>query len=324
MTKEVLIITNEKDVTSDFVVTKLRERQASFYRFNTDQLGKSVKVNFDFEAEEYSIYDDISGENIDLSKIKSVYFRRPEVDVNNDGLTEGEVNFLRTELYYTLEGLYRILDHAFWINNVYFIRKAENKIYQQILARKTGLIMPKSIITNDTQAALNFYSENYGNCIIKPLRSGMVSTASSDEAIIFTSRVRLSAENVERIKMCPVYLQNHIAKKADVRVTIVGKKIFGALIHSQQNEISKTDWRKAVLPLPYSRFELPDEIAAKCLCLIEELSLNFGAIDFILGARDELIFLEVNPNGQWAWIEKKLNYKISDEITALLLKGQIE
>lgn len=321
MMKEVLIITNEKDVTSDFIVTKLREKVASFYRFNTDHLGKSVRINFDLEAREYSIYDSISGELIDLSQIKSVYFRRPEVDVNTHGLTDGEVNFLRTELYYTLEGLYSILNKAFWVNSVHHIRGAENKIYQQLLARKIGLIVPNSIITNDPQAALNFYFANKNNCIIKPIRTGMVATASSEEGIIFTSNLSLSNENATRIKSCPVYLQNHIAKKADVRVTVVGRKIFAALIHSQQEEVSKTDWRKAGFPLSYSRFELPDEIAAKCLRLLEELSLNFGAIDFILDTKNELIFLEINPNGQWAWIEKQLNYKISDEITALLLKG---
>jgi glutathione synthase/RimK-type ligase-like ATP-grasp enzyme len=50
-----------------------------------------------------------------------------------------------------------------------------------------------------------------------------------------------------------------------------------------------------------------------------ELNLRFGAIDFILDESGEYVFLEINPNGQWAWIERKTGYKISSEIVNLLV-----
>ncbi len=99
-----------------------------------------------------------------------------------------------------------------------------------------------------------------------------------EESVIFTTKVELNSENIERVSLCPVYLQNRIRKKGDVRVTIVGNKIFSAFIHSQQSEQSETDWRKTDTPLPHSLIQLPYYIEVMCLQLTKELSLNFAAI----------------------------------------------
>lgn len=37
--------------------------------------------------------------------------------------------------------------------------------------------------------------------------------------------------------------------------------------------------------------------------LIKSFGLTFGAVDLVLTPSDDLVFLEVNPNGQWAWLE---------------------
>jgi len=37
-----------------------------------------------------------------------------------------------------------------------------------------------------------------------------------------------------------------------------------------------------------------------------------------LDKNSNFIFLEINPNGQWAWIEKQTEYQISNEIVNLL------
>ncbi len=49
-------------------------------------------------------------------------------------------------------------------------------------------------------------------------------------------------------------------------------------------------------------------------------NIEFGAFDFIVTKSNVWVFLEINPNGQWLWLEQKLNLSISDEILKLLLK----
>lgn len=83
---------------------------------------------------------------------------------------------------------------------------------------------------------------------------------------------------------------------------------------------AQTDWRKSITPLKHSTIQLPSDISSKCLKLCRMLNLNFAAIDFILDNNDDFVFLEVNPNGQWAWIEKQVNHPISDSISNLLIE----
>lgn len=318
----VLVITNKNDVTSDFIVKHLALKNISFYRLNTEEIGISVQLNFDYLANSFTIIDSIKKITVNLLAIKSVYFRRPEVHNNFIDVSNGEKRFLNLELSTALEGIYKILSNAFWLNHIESIRNAENKPYQLILALETGFKIPPTLITNVAENAMTFYHAQDNSCIIKPLKSGLVITE-NEEQIIFTTKVNLEQNNIGRISMCPVYFQKLLKKRADVRVTVVGNKLFAAKIHSQDFEDSIVDWRKTSETLPYSKLTLPEIIQMKCFRLVKKLGLNFGAFDFILDDNDEYIFLEINPNGQWAWIETQLNYPISETITNLLIEKAV-
>ena len=315
----ILLITNTTDVTTDFIVKALRTRGVTFYRLNTDEIGRSIQLCFDFANRKFTLVDRAQGIELDLLLIKSVYFRRPEVRIDTQDLTAAEANFIHGKMTFVLEGLYKILDKAFWLNKLYSIRHAENKIYQLLVAEEEGFVIPRSLVTNIPKIASGFYEDTQQCTIIKPIKSGLLE-AETEEGVIFTSKIDLVDENIQRVGPCPVYLQQMISKQADVRITVVGNNVFGACIHSQDRESSSVDWRKAEEPLPHSSIELPAELIENCLKLTRRLSLNFGAIDFILDKNGEYIFLEINPNGQWAWIEKQLNYPISDAITDLLIE----
>lgn len=319
---KILLITNKSDITTDFIVKQLFAKRIPFYRLNTEDIGTSIQFHFNFNEKQYSVIDNSSNVEIDLLKIKSVYFRRPEIQNIDSALSLGEVNFIKSELIYSLEGLYQILRKAFWLNNVFNIRKAENKIYQLILASKLGLTIPNSLITNNQVHAYEFYKRNNNFCIIKPIKSGLVE-GKEEEGVIFTNKVDLTKVDAAQIEPCPIYLQQLINKKGDVRVTIVGDEIFSAFIHSQDKFDSQIDWRKSSDSLIHSPLEIPEDISSKCFKLTKELKLNFAAIDFILDTENNYIFLEINPNGQWAWIEKRLNYPISEKITNILVEKSI-
>ena len=36
---------------------------------------------------------------------------------------------------------------------------------------------------------------------------------------------------------------------------------------------------------------------------MEHYELRFGAIDMVVSAAGDWYFLEINPNGQWAWLD---------------------
>jgi glutathione synthase/RimK-type ligase-like ATP-grasp enzyme len=315
----VLLITSKGDVTTDFIVRELRSKGATFYRLNTEEIGTTVHVSFSINTSEYILVDTVQNISIDLLTVKSIYFRRPELKADFLEVTPEEARFLRSEILSTIEGLFRILRNAFWLNTVEDIRMAESKIYQLIVAKEIGFQTPATIVTNIPESASLFYDSNEQSAVIKPIRSGLI-TAKKDEAVIFTSKVNLDANNAERVKQCPVLLQKFIDKQFDVRITVVGQNIFAAQIYSQTSEESTIDWRKSTKPLPYSVIKLPDGIEKLCLQLLKRLNLNFGAIDMVVDQTGNYYFLEINPNGQWAWIERQLNFPIAKTITELLIE----
>ena len=320
----ILLITNKDDVTTDFVVNRLNEIEAEYYRLNTEDLVSSIGVNFDIYKNEYVLIDHKKNQNVSLSSVVSVYYRRPTLpQIRIESLSDGENEFVIREIAYVLEGLYKILDDRFWISPVSSIREAENKIYQLLVARDIGLEIPISLITTSQAKAESFLKHLKGNCVIKPIKNGKVGNHENPMVVFTNLLTHDDISLLDGVQSCPTYFQSRIEKTADVRVTVVGEKVFPAIIYSQEFKETMTDWRNGEnANVRHERIELPPHIESKCIELVKFLGLNFGAIDFVLDKGMRYVFLEINPNGQWGWIEKRLGYNISAEIVQLLLRGK--
>ena len=89
-----------------------------------------------------------------------------------------------------------------------------------------------------------------------------------------------------------------------MRATCIGDRIFSCRIDSQDLKNSKEDWRKGnPAKTPHSSIKLPQNIELGLRQMMKYYNLNFGAFDSAVTPEDDYIFFEVNPNGQWAWIE---------------------
>ncbi|WP_057938800.1 MvdC/MvdD family ATP grasp protein [Algoriphagus resistens] len=320
MTK-ILLITNKSDITSDFVVRELVRNELDFYRFNTEEICNGIDLILDFSRNQFQIKDSRIKKNVDLKNIKSVYYRRPELPFFDWAeLDSNERAFAKNEFIYTLEGIYKLLRDAYWISPLFAIREAENKIYQLDIANQIGFKIPDSLITNSFEDFKNFFDKHNSYNIIKPIKSGLVGE-NNDSRVVFTTSLASLPNEESRISEFPNYLQSKIDKKGDVRVIVVGNKYFATFIDSQKYECTKIDWRRGERKLEHSQIEIPSSIKEKCKKLLKTLNLKYAAIDFILDRKGNYIFLEINPNGQWAWIENLTGQNISGEIVNLLKNG---
>lgn len=320
MTK-ILLITNKQDYTTDFVVRRLKEAGAEFYRLNTEEIGKSCFISLDFSKKQFLLYDRLLDLKYDLKTFRSIYFRRPELPVViSEDLSHDEQLFVKAEHHQFLEGIYKLLRKSYWMSPLDAIRRAENKIYQIDLAQEIGLTIPPSVITNEISSFRDFSKKQ--DCIVKPIMSGQIGWPEMHE-VVFTSKLE-HVPSDEEITSCPSYLQNRIEKEYDIRLTIVGKSTFAVAIDSQQNKETETDWRKGENLLSHRKIELPFHLIEKCYRMLSELNLQYGAFDFILDKKGNYLFLEVNPNGQWAWIECQTGYDISGAIAKQLIRGEYE
>lgn len=314
----ILLVTNKEDVTSDMVVNELNSRSDEYYRFNTENICSGISLSCDFNAGKFSLYDTQNDKCVDLSKVKSVYFRRPKLPSAPADLQLSDQQYVLSEISQALEGVYKYLDDKFWVSNVFAIRNSENKIYQQLIAHKFGFLTPKSIITTKIDDAAEFLKSNR-ECVVKPIRTGFVSDLVNPQ-VIFTSPITIDdVATLGRINECPTYIQENISKSADIRVTVVGSTVYSAKIHSQEYAETITDWRKGEnIHLKHEAIDLGAEMNESCVKMTQYLGLQFGAFDFILDEKGRYIFLEINPNGQWGWIQHRLNYNISGSIAELL------
>lgn len=318
----VLVITNKDDITSDFVINSLKKKDIPFYRLNTEDLFSGIQLTIQPQFNICNLYDNILHRNIDLTEYDSVYYRRPELKEFKDaGLSRGERIFLTNEVYYALEGVYKILNDKYWVSPLFSIREAENKIYQLSTAHHLGLKIPKSIITSNPLLYKDFLKTTDYDCIIKPIHNGRVMDLKSPK-VVYTNELKGEFDD-EIIENAPNFIQERIKKQYDVRVTMVGTKSFAVRIHSQGEEITQTDWRKGQQIIKHEPIDLPIDIKNHCIQLISKLNLRYAAIDFAIDEQGQYVFFEINPNGQWAWIEHLTGMPISDTIVNLLTERNV-
>jgi hypothetical protein len=102
-------------------------------------------------------------------------------------------------------------------------------------------------------------------------------------------------------------------------------RVFAIEIHSQQSEKTKHDWRHYDFDkVAHCVHELPDRVRNQCLALVQALDLRFGAIELIVTPNNEYVFLEINPTGQYQWLEALTDLPITDSIVELLINGPLE
>lgn len=308
----ILIVTNERDLTSDYVVIELRRRGLPFHRLNSERLS-NAKVSFDPRRGEHGWIVELNGIVLDFAKVGAAYFRRPGTPSAPETVKNGAAKrYCEVEWGAALASALNSLGKR-WLNSPFAILTAENKPRQLSMACDLGFAVPETLITNDLRQARDFLSE--GASIAKPLREALLDEG-GEERVIFTNCVgELVEADEERITAAPVIFQREIRKLSDIRATVVGDVVYAAEILSQGHEETKTDWRRGSNPdLPHRPHELPSDLQRKCVRLVQALGLRFGAIDLVLDQDGSYWFLEINPNGQWAWIENRTGMPLTQAI----------
>lgn len=311
-----LLATNKRDITTDFIVAELRRRSLPFERLNTEDLGRATAR---FRPQEGSWEFELNGRRIALDEVTAAYYRRPGIPLPSaHAATEAAQDYCVEEWSAVLRSIWNRLEGR-WLNSPFEILRAEDKPRQLTEAAAVGFRLPDTLVTNDFEAADAFIGR--APTIGKPLRKALVEAGQGD-AVLFTSRVEpLVEEDRPGMSMAPVIFQREVVKDHDVRVTVVGTSIFAVAIHSQGREETSVDWRKGARPdLLHEIIDLPPEVEARCIALARRLGLTYGAIDLILDQQGEFWFLEINPNGQWAWIEHRTGAPVAAAIVDRLIE----
>lgn len=96
----------------------------------------------------------------------------------------------------------------------------------------------------------------------------------------------------------------------------IGDRQFAAEIHGLSDE-ARTDWRADYASHRYERAKVPPDVADGVRALMQHFGLTFAALDFVVHD-GQWTFLEINPNGQWAWLAQELRLPISSALASHL------
>lgn len=319
----IVVLSHPKDPTAQRIARALEARQAPVLFLDTGAFPKQVRLATTFTQHRWQggfWYED---HRYDLADIKSVLVRRPshyQVDPSAPELIQ---SFLENEALKGFGGILRSLDKVLWMNDLDAHRAANFKPVQLQAASHVGLRVPRSLITNDPEAVRQFYQETSGKLIYKTLHGGGIAGGGNIAHAIYTSRVTAqSLEHLERVRLTAHYFQVEIEKFLELRVTVIGSHVLAVAIESQHCEATKLDWRASFPDLRFAPYTLPHEIEAQCCLLVRSLGLTYGALDFILTPDSEYIFLEINPGGQYEFLEQKTQLPFSTTIANTLLGGK--
>lgn len=179
--------------------------------------------------------------------------------------------------------------------NVY---SAENKVTQLQIAKKVGMKTPVTYTGNDYSKLFESFDGHSNNVIFKPLLP-----SNFEKSILKPTKIDLQKLSDTSVRGCPAIYQEFIEKSYELRVIVIGSKIFVAKIESNNPKVG-FDWRFwQDEDFSVTQCELPSEYQKPCFDYLNYFGLNFGVFDFVVSKDGECFFLECNPGGNFLFCE---------------------
>ena len=292
----VLIVTNERDVGADFLVHELDRRGIPVVRLNSER-GPEWQLTLD-PLDEWRIAH--GARALTASECAGVWWRRPEVPP----LDTGDSSEALADQWRVFLGALATTPGPVWVSDPGLIRLAENKSLQLRSARAVGLNVPRTIWTTDVNAARGFIESCGGTAAVKSVTTAWWEEPEGASFVYASLRGARDLPQAASLALAPVVFQQPIAPKHDIRVTVVDGTVMAAIQVLADDDVDPPiDWRRAQQH-PWAAYELPSPVSDACRQLVRSLGLRFGAIDFALDVDERLWFLELNPNGEWGWLQR--------------------
>ncbi len=321
MKKDLLIITRSNDSHVEQLLPKLHKQKGiNITIIKTDEcINKhlcSLKL-FDNELGASFVFE---GKVIDPT---SVWYRKPAPLTFKNGMALDVAAFAERESEIFWRNAFSLFpSSSLWVNNPVALQKSELKSLQLIYAKECGFEVAPTIITNDPAEGEIFCIQNEWDIIAKTIGSPVVKI---DNVVKNTYARKLGLEKIDQLKhlkVCPTILQKFIPTKREVRVVVISGEIFPMEIY--HNETGIVDSRAIHSDkVRYRDFSLPKDVQELCINMVRGFDLVFSSMDLIESIDGEWYFLDLNPNGQWLWLEKFSKKGIADAFVSHLINGSM-
>jgi len=322
----ILILSEHEDINTDEVCKWLNHYETSFVRLNNDDTHYTIDVNID--NEKINPVLNVYGKNIPFSEFSTVWFRRgrfcvqSEVNVSclesineNNEATNHIQNFLFQEFRIFSNYLYWHLKQnakCFNFPSLYNI----NKLLVLECAARIGLNVPPTIVTTSKKSVTGFIKDK--PLITKNISDWFATIIGNTGLALATKSINIQNEITDNFFYS--LFQQQLEKSFEVRTFIWDNKTYSAAIYAPpENKEAKTDFRNDYDGIKIVPYQLPKDIEKKLLNLMKKVNLESGSADFIIDNDLNFHFLEVNPVGQFDFVDKNCNYGLAKIIAETLI-----
>jgi glutathione synthase/RimK-type ligase-like ATP-grasp enzyme len=315
----VLILASRYDFSCDYVVSSLRSMGVPYFRLNTEDLPLFELILDPVVPVLRGVSPELTFE-IGGDHLASLYFRQPtflrEASLSVRAPTE---QFQRAQWAAFMRTL-MTFDRCFWVNHPARTYEAEHKAMQLRVAAAVGFDVPRTRVSNSA-AAIGLVANGSDRVAVKGLDTVLVRDGRT-ETFGYTNLLRPAEITLHNLKSAPMIIQQGFVEKLDLRVTVVQDLVWCAAV-TVKGRFIVGDWRLAKTDAEFGEFSLPPEIMRRCVSLTRRLGLQFGAIDLAF-SDGKFYFLEINPTGEWAWLQAGLGFPIADAIAETLACGALD
>jgi hypothetical protein len=320
----ILIITEPEDGHATHVAEMLRGRGVPVVRFNPADFPVNAELSLWYTAAGRARYMlRASDQHVALDELTAVWLRRPEPPVPHAAIADETCReFVAEECRLFVHDVWSSVD-ALWVPaRPAVVLQAQHKASHLKLAGALGFELPATLITTSPDDFLAFYRAHDGRIISKPASTALFREIADTYARYTEPVAPRDLGYADAVRYCPMIFQAYVPKRVELRVTVVGRQVFAAEIHSQASHHTRHDWRHYDLSeTPHAVHDLPAAVARRCIELVARLGLVYGAIDMIVTPDGGYVFLEINPSGQYLWIEQLTGLPISEALCDLLIAG---
>ncbi|MEW6731013.1 MAG: MvdC/MvdD family ATP grasp protein [Acidobacteriota bacterium] len=332
MTKTVLIITHSGDLHADLLSQTLIFKGCHPFRLNLDCFPRDYQLSQIFLPGHWhsEITHIVSSQCLDLAQVGAVWLRKPaDYTFLSQDLTPQERAYAKLETEQALFSLLYCLN-CYWVSHPLALRAALWKGEQLQRAMRMGFRIPASLITNVPAQVHSFRQAIHSELIFKSMSTPTlaVDEVEAEDRISYGICTTILTDDylddLDSVSELASHFQEYIPKQYELRVTVIGEKLFAAKIHSQDDARTAIDSRDMSAEILYEATQLPPDIAQRCLNLVKSYGLNFSAIDLIVTPDNEYVFLENNPNGQFLYIQQLIpEFKLLETLAdTLILEAQ--
>jgi glutathione synthase/RimK-type ligase-like ATP-grasp enzyme len=303
------ILSSYDDIHAIAVKQKIAERhpEATCHLIPGKELATKGGLSWSNEASERSVLRTTDDELIEIEELDAFWYRRLTMhQVIPDEADPHYAEHIHTSCWTALQGHLMTEFRGFWVSDPVATELGENKLLQLRAAQRAGLRVPATLVSQDPERIRSF-CRAYPGAILKPLR------ARGELAVTAVASAELLAQD-DVLSLTPAIYQENIPGDRHLRITMFGDRCHAALIEARE-----LDWRTDVT-VPFRAYEPAEQLRAALQHVLRTLGLVMGIFDLKLTPKGEIVFFEINPQGQFLFVEGLCNMPIAASLADYLVE----